>query len=160
MHSVGRRQAWRGVLVTYQSVAIHFCARPSCGARFTKPWQAPKKRYCSENCRKRHPEEIRSQQRHESGEIRPPWTRETIVDAIREFKRIYGRPPGAWDWNPAQARQYGHHEFSERFYADACWPHVNTVQDMFGTWNAGIAAAGFTPKRPGEHGRHYRNRVA
>jgi hypothetical protein len=77
------------------------------------------------------------------------WTRELVIDAIREFARLYGRPPAATDWNPAHARNLGHPEKIDRFYDDACWPSSVTVLHIFDSWNTAITAAGHTPRKTG-----------
>lgn len=80
------------------------------------------------------------------------WTQEAVVAAIQDYADQYGEPPTAHEWNPALARQLGRPDLGERFYQDGCWPHTHTVQQRFGSWNAAIAAAGFTP-RPTGHRR-------
>lgn len=47
------------------------------------------------------------------------------------------------------ALRSGHPEKAERFCAGN-WPWAWTVSEKFGSWNAGIAVAGFTPVRPGQ----------
>jgi hypothetical protein len=91
------------------------------------------------------------------GLARQFWTKEAVIDAIKDYADLYGRPPGAMDWLPGMARQHGRPDIAERFYADGCWPSMNTVRQRFGSWNAGIAAAGFAPKPPG---RRYSERGA
>lgn len=81
------------------------------------------------------------------------WTRDRVIDAIRDFADQYGHPPGAMEWNPALARAQGHPELAERFARDGCWPHLSTVMAYHGSWNAAIRAAGFEPLLPG-HRRH------
>lgn len=139
----------------YESVAIHFCSRPRCGARFHKPRLAPRKLYCSDHCRKRHKEEIAADAKRERGEMIPRASRESIVDQIQDWVRIHGDIPAATDWNPGQAIKLGHPEIARRFHEDACWPYVSTVLHHFGSWNAAIAAAGYTPRGVG-HYTHYR----
>lgn len=80
------------------------------------------------------------------------WTRSRIVDAIREFNRIYGRTPGALDWNVSMARKNKRPDLVERFYEDGCWPHVTTLLYVFGSLNEAIRSARFEPRRPGERG--------
>ena len=72
------------------------------------------------------------------------WTRESIIDAIKDFNDQYGRPPGGHHWNPAFCRLRGWHHIADRYYEDGCWPNTSSVQERFGTWNAALAAAGFT----------------
>lgn len=70
------------------------------------------------------------------------WTRETIIQAIREFQDRYGRPPAATDWNVSMARALGHEWRVKRFYRDGCWPHYTSVMKFFPKWNAALEAAG------------------
>lgn len=79
------------------------------------------------------------------------WTRERIIEAIQEWARLYGQPPVAYEWNPTQAEAKlprRAREIRKRFDSGE-WPYQNTICERFGTWNAAIAAAGFTPLRPG-----------
>jgi hypothetical protein len=61
------------------------------------------------------------------------WTRELIVYAIDLWARRHLRAPTAEQWSRAGADH----------------PSRQTVQRVFGTWNAAIAAAGYVPRRPG-----------
>lgn len=87
------------------------------------------------------------------------WDAEIVLEAIRQFAARYGRPPVATDWNPAHARAVGRGEVADRFYEDGCWPLFTYVQFHFGSWNAGIEAAGFAPVRPGHYRRSVRRAV-
>lgn len=81
------------------------------------------------------------------------WTRDAIVAAIRRFNARYGRPPSAIDFNPPNARSRGRADRAERFERDGDYPYSLTVQRVFGSWSAGLRAAGFRPKRVGYGGR-------
>lgn len=81
--------------------------------------------------------------------VHTKWSRESIADAIREFARRYKRPPAATDFNPAQARAFGHDGRADRFEEDGCYPSSNIVRRHFGTWNAAVEAAGFEPRGAG-----------
>lgn len=78
------------------------------------------------------------------------WTRETCIAAIKWWADLYGEPPGALDWwspDPAQVR--GNAVRAERYarlHAEGKIPHHHSVRRVFGSWNAGIEAAGFTPR--------------
>lgn len=56
------------------------------------------------------------------------WTREGVIEVIQEFARIHGRPPVSSEWLKGLTE-----------------PRltVGTVQTLFGSWSAGIEAAGF-----------------
>jgi hypothetical protein len=69
------------------------------------------------------------------------WTPEMIAYAIDLWARRHMRAPTAEQWSRAGADH----------------PSRQTVQRVFGSWNAAIAAAGYVPKRPG---RPYKRRPA
>lgn len=78
-------------------------------------------------------------------------SRRWILNSFREWHALFGEPPTATDWNPAQARARGRHDLVERHAATGRpWPSVAHVQKRFGSWNAGLEAAGFTTVVPGE----------
>ena len=60
------------------------------------------------------------------------WTRERIVEAFQRWFDETGTVPTQNDWPTARASH----------------PHHRTVAKRFGSWNAGIYAAGFTPRTP------------
>lgn len=66
-----------------------------------------------------------------------PWTRENIVEALLLWAELYGRSPRSRDWitttMPEPARSQA-------------WPNANDVVRLFGSWNAGLLAAGFKPQ--------------
>jgi hypothetical protein len=80
------------------------------------------------------------------------WTEALIVSKIQEWTERYGEPPTFLDWHPASARRRGQQERIDRFYAGD-WPVSKTVATRFGSFRAGILAAGLPPSsfanRPG-----------
>lgn len=56
------------------------------------------------------------------------WTDTLIIAAMRDWAREHGQPPTANDWATARA---------------ATHPNTSTVIERFGSWNNGLAAAGF-----------------
>jgi hypothetical protein len=56
------------------------------------------------------------------------------VDAFHRFHAQHGRVPSAWEWR------------------GGTWPSSSAVIRAFGSWNAGVRAAGFEPRRSGERG--------
>lgn len=62
------------------------------------------------------------------------WPRERIIAAMKEWAKRNGRPPTAPEWVQSGPDH----------------PSVRSVQYQFGSWNAGIQAAGFEPMKPGQ----------
>src|SRR3954465_14878330 len=77
------------------------------------------------------------------------WTRDTIIEKIREWEARYGEPPCSADWNPSLARWRAQEWRIER-YQEGLWPSTNAVKRPFGgSFDAAVRAAGFVPARPG-----------
>ena len=64
------------------------------------------------------------------------WTADAIIEALQAWTREHGMSPGAETWRAAKVEG-----------ADV--PTVNHVQYRFGSWNAGLAAAGLAPRPTG-----------
>lgn len=81
---------------------------------------------------------------HQNG--KPNWTREMLIAEIRTWAETHGgNPPRTVDWTMCHARRLGHEFF------EAGWPSTSVVVQRFGSWAAGLEAAGFTaPRRGGE----------
>lgn len=76
-----------------------------------------------------------------------------IVEAIRDWRRRFGRNPSAMDWNINMALASAHPARLARIeqaHRDRQWPGCSSVQAAFGSWNAAIEASGFQPMRPGQ----------
>jgi len=92
------------------------------------------------------------------------WTEISVTNALHYWVECYGEPPSATDWNPAPS-QHRHEITRPRFEEDGCWPYLNTVRTVFGTWNAAMHAAGLpvrmermhclTPAQRDEAARRY-----
>jgi hypothetical protein len=81
------------------------------------------------------------------------WTRELIIEKIREWEARYGEPPCSADWNPSLARWRAQDWRVER-YRDGVWPSTNAAKRPFdGSFDAAVRAAGFEPRRPGPKSR-------
>src|SRR5919198_3549962 len=77
------------------------------------------------------------------------WTRELIIEKIREWEARYGEPPCSADWNPSLARWRAQDWRAER-YREGVWPSTNAAKRPFGgSFDAAVRAAGFEPRRPG-----------
>lgn len=86
------------------------------------------------------------------------WSPEKVIAKMREWHGIYGRPPSTLDWNPASARLHPtlSEEAAERKtkrFEEGDWPWVTTVERYFGSWTAGLTAAGFESNPSGGAGR-------
>lgn len=126
---------------------------------------SPRRKWCGEGCRKRHSycgtcvdcgartgySGVGTKPSEHCGDCASlassVWTRGAIVGAIQLWAERHGQQPAAIDWNTTLARKVGRPERGHEF------PNTSTVLYAFGTWNAAMAAAGFTPVRAG----HYRD---
>ena len=82
------------------------------------------------------------------------WTRELIIEKIREWEARYGEPPRSADWNPSLARWRAQEWRTER-YREGIWPSTNAAKRPFGgSFDAAVRAAGLEPHRPGPRRRH------
>src|SRR4029453_16380424 len=81
------------------------------------------------------------------------WTRELIIEKIREWDARYGEPPCSADWNPSLARWRAQEWGAER-YREGVWPSTNAAKRPFGgSFDAAVRAAGLEPHRPGPRRR-------
>src|SRR5919198_4151597 len=81
------------------------------------------------------------------------WTRDSIIEKIREWDARYGEPPCSADWNPSLARWRAQDWRAER-YREGVWPSTNAAKRPFGgSFDAAVRAAGFEPRRPGPRPR-------
>jgi hypothetical protein len=81
------------------------------------------------------------------------WTRELIIEKIREWEARYGEPPCSADWNPSLARWRAQEWRAER-YREGDWPSTNAAKRPFGgSFDAAVRAAGLEPHRPGPRRR-------
>lgn len=71
------------------------------------------------------------------------WTRETIVYAINLWHRKHSRTPFTSEWDQAGENH----------------PSRQTVARVFGSWNAAMEEAGFTPRPRGRQPRSLREGV-
>ncbi|MGO9886987.1 MAG: hypothetical protein ACLP0L_03590 [Solirubrobacteraceae bacterium] len=74
------------------------------------------------------------------GAIQRRWTRERVLDAMREWVDRYGRLPSAYDWSRTHARQRGGEALAR--LDGRGWPPASVVTSVFGTWGAARAATG------------------
>jgi hypothetical protein len=86
------------------------------------------------------------------------WTRDLIIEKICEWAERYGRPPSAIDWDTSTCRR--HPDMTEATkqrkldrFEEGNWPYTGYVAVRFGSWAAGLRAAGFEPNPTGFTGR-------
>jgi AcrR family transcriptional regulator len=73
------------------------------------------------------------------GAIARRWTRELVLEAMREWRDLYGRLPTSYEWSRTHARRRGGDALAR--LANGAWPAASVVTPVFGTWSAGRAAA-------------------
>jgi hypothetical protein len=72
---------------------------------------------------------------------RPAWGPGDVIDAIQAWVYECGRLPRSEDWRPAADPGT---KWADEYPR---WPSYMTVRTLFGSWNAGLEAAGFRPVR-------------
>jgi AraC-like DNA-binding protein len=97
-----------------------------CGA-YTQPRNGKGDAYAY--CKRCHP-----------GAIQRRWTRERVLEAMREWVDRYGRLPSAYDWSRTHARQRGGEALAR--LDGRGWPPASVVTSVFGTWGAARTATG------------------
>jgi hypothetical protein len=70
------------------------------------------------------------------------WNRERIVAALRAWAQRHGRAPTMQEWQKMPPSSPPGYEHRPR-------PVAETVKAAFGSWSAGLAAAGLEPRTPG-----------
>jgi AraC-like DNA-binding protein len=73
------------------------------------------------------------------GAIERRWTRDLVVDAMREWRDRYKRLPSSYDWSRTHARQRGGEALARLSAGD--WPSPSVVTGVFGSWKVARAEA-------------------
>jgi hypothetical protein len=73
------------------------------------------------------------------GAVERQWIRERVLDAMRQWRELYGRLPSSCDWSRTHARRRGA-DALERL-VQGRWPAASVVSTHFGTWAAARTAA-------------------
>ena len=110
----------RAVKARYQGVCR------GCGA-YTQPRNGKGDAYA--HCKACHP-----------GAIERRWTRERVLEAMREWRSRFGTLPSSYDWSRTHARRRGGPAL-ERL-AKGGWPAASVVTAVWGSWPAARSAAG------------------
>jgi AraC-like DNA-binding protein len=96
-----------------------------CGA-YTQPRNGKGDAYAY--CKRCHP-----------GAIEPRWSRQRVLDAMREWRERYGRLPSSYDWSRSHARGQGGTRLAR--LESGLWPAASVVTKLFGTWAAARSSA-------------------
>jgi hypothetical protein len=72
------------------------------------------------------------------------YTETEILEAIRRWVALHGKPPLSIDWDLGRARRQGHAARIAR-YEQGDWPTTQMVRRAFGRFNDAVRAAGYTP---------------
>ncbi len=67
------------------------------------------------------------------------WTQERVLEAMGEWRLLYGGLPSSYDWSVTHARRRGG-EALERL-TERRWPPSSVVGSLFGTWASARASA-------------------
>jgi DNA-directed RNA polymerase subunit RPC12/RpoP len=133
----GPQRKWCSDRCRKNTLYVRFCA--DCGARLnSSDGHGPHAPVRCPGCASRA-----------SGEARKVWTPDAVVAAIQAWARLHGEPPCMTTWSITRARNIGKPELTQVKlvpYKAGEWPSPQAVIRAFGSWNAGIEAAGFTPR--------------
>jgi hypothetical protein len=76
-------------------------------------------------------------------------TREDIIEALRRYESLHG-PSISASFNPATARWCDRQDLRDIYYGPTGpWPSLNSIRDLFGSFNAAREPAGLPVNRPG-----------
>jgi hypothetical protein len=86
------------------------------------------------------------------------YTHDEILDRVRLWALIFGRPPSRREWHVSEIRRQmarervrlEHMERAESLYEAGDWPATTTVVNRFGSMNVALVAAGFAARGPGQ----------
>ena len=91
------------------------------------------------------------------GAIERRWTRERVLDAMRDWRARYGRLPSSYDWSRTHARRRGGEPLERLSTGD--WPSAGVVTAVYGSWKAARAAAAKQIVQAGDDDRRSRSVV-
>src|SRR3954469_6854054 len=81
------------------------------------------------------------------------WSRESIIEKLREWNELYGEPPCSADWNPSLARWRAQEWRADR-YREGAWPSTKPERRTCGGASEGaVRAGGLEPHRSGPRRR-------
>lgn len=109
-------------------------SRKWCGEKCRKASYAPSCIDCGKKLSAQPAKRCVSCSATATGLARRTWPREVILDRIREWNGLHGEPPTASGWAAHRAND------------GQPWPSTKNVVTEFGSWNAGITAAGLEPR--------------
>jgi AraC-like DNA-binding protein len=74
------------------------------------------------------------------GAIERRWTRERVLEAMRDWRSRFGTLPSSYDWSRAHARRRGGEAL--RRLSEGSWPSASVVTAVCGSWLAARSAVG------------------
>jgi AraC-like DNA-binding protein len=80
--------------------------------------------------------------------IQRKWTRELVLDAMREWRDRYGRLHSSYDWSRTHAHRRG--GVAHKRLGDGHWPSASVVSQLFGSWQVARGAAGSGREHPAQ----------
>jgi AraC-like DNA-binding protein len=90
------------------------------------------------------------------GAIERRWTRQLVLEAMREWSARFGRVPSSYDWSRTHARRRGGEALKRLSEGD--WPSSSVVTDVYGSWRAVRAAVAEQTGQAGDGQRRSRDR--
>jgi hypothetical protein len=64
--------------------------------------------------------------------IKPRWTRELVLEAMRDWQERYGQLPSSYDWSRTHALRGGGPAIQRLDGRE--WPSASVVSERFGSW--------------------------
>jgi predicted transcriptional regulator len=89
---------------------------------------------------------------------RDPWTKTTVADRLKLWRKLYGYTPAISDWNPAYLKLLGYAERLTRytdFKAQYGCPSPQTCMRLYGSWSNMISEVGVPPAPRGHHAQKF-----
>jgi hypothetical protein len=81
------------------------------------------------------------------GAIERRWTRERVLEAMREWRSRFGTLPSSYDWSRTHARRRRGEAL--RRLNHGCWPSASVVTAVWGSWSAARSAIDAASSRAG-----------
>jgi predicted transcriptional regulator len=89
---------------------------------------------------------------------RDPWTKATVADRLKLWRKLYDYTPAISDWNPAYLKRLGYTERLKRyteFKAQYRCPSPQTCMRLYGSWSNMISEVGVPPAPRGHYAQKF-----